>query len=270
MEENKASAAHIQPMQLTGESRFQFECGKDLSCFTQCCRGLDLVLTPYDIIRLKHRLGLDSEQFLAIYTQPRLLLQTDLPVPTLKLLDDEESSCPFVRDDGCILYTDRPTACRYYPIGSATMRPQYADQSENWYFFVKEPHCKGFEVEKEWTVDEWRTDQDVVRYDEANAPWYDLVVRKRSIPHNVKFNEKAKSMFFMASYNMDQFRRFVFESSFLNLFDLDKERIGKVREDDVALLHLGCDWIRGVMFKQGPFQPDEETAKKREAAQKSE
>ncbi len=48
----------IQPLRLGPDSRFQFRCHKDVKCFTQCCRGINIILTPYDIIGLKHRLGL--------------------------------------------------------------------------------------------------------------------------------------------------------------------------------------------------------------------
>jgi hypothetical protein len=55
----------VQP--LTND-RFRFACHKDLPCFTACCANLDLVLTPYDVIRLRTRLGLPSEDFLKKYT----------------------------------------------------------------------------------------------------------------------------------------------------------------------------------------------------------
>ena len=51
--------------------------------------------------------------------------------------------------------------------------------------------------------------------DEVNAEWTDLMVRKRSFPPNIKLTDQAKQMFFMISYNLDKFREFVFESSFL-------------------------------------------------------
>ena len=107
--------ARIEPVRLSPDSRFKFKCHKDVDCFTKCCRGINIVLTPYDIIRLKNRLSLSSEEFLAIYTEPQMLEKTDIPVVTLKLLDDEQKSCPFVRDDGCLVYEDRPSTCRYYP-----------------------------------------------------------------------------------------------------------------------------------------------------------
>ncbi len=260
--------AQIQPLQLTLDSRFNFECGPDLECFTRCCRGINIALTPYDIIRMKKRLDLDSEQFLAIYTKPELLEKTDLPVPILKMLDDEEGQednppCPFVREEGCLIYEDRPAACRYYPLGRATMRPKDGDKTEEFFFFVREPHCKGFDREKDWSVKEWRIDQGVEIHDEINAGWNELVVRKRSFPPNIKITEPAKRMFYMVCYNLDQFRRFVFESSFLTMNPLDEKTLEIIREDDVELLKIGTTWLTGVLFSQGPMKVDEETAKKR-------
>jgi hypothetical protein len=201
---------------------------------------------------LKKRLGISSEEFLAIYTEPHLLEKTDLPVITLKLLDDEEKSCPFVRDDGCIIYQDRPTSCRYYPLGVATLMHKEGADEEGFYFFINEPHCQGFEEKKEWTVSEWRQDQGVDFHDEINAEWTDLVVRKRSFPATIRLTEKAKNLFFMVSYNIDQFRRFIFESSFLSRYPVDPETVEKIRTDDIELLKFGIKWIKEILFKHPP------------------
>ncbi|PQP33992.1 zinc/iron-chelating domain-containing protein, partial [Desulfobacteraceae bacterium SEEP-SAG9] len=148
--------------------------------FTKCCRGINIILTPYDIIRLKNRLQLTSEEFLALYTEPQILEKTDLPVVTLKVLDDNEKSCLFVQEEGCIVYEDRPTTCRYYPLGVASLSHKESADGDEFYFFVHEPHCLGFEEEETWTVREWRKNQGVDIHDEINAEWTDLVVRKRS------------------------------------------------------------------------------------------
>ena len=118
--------ANIEPVRLGPDSKFQFKCHKGVKCFNQCCRDINIILTPYDIIKLKTRLGLSSEEFLALYTEPQILEKTDLPVVMLKLLDEEGSdsdrkACPFVREDGCLVYEDRPTTCRYYPLGVASL-----------------------------------------------------------------------------------------------------------------------------------------------------
>jgi Fe-S-cluster containining protein len=207
-------------------------------------------LTPYDIIQLKNRLGLSSEEFLAIYTDVQLMEKTDLPMVTLKLLDDEQQSCPFVRDDGCIVYQDRPSTCRYYPLGVGSLMHKEGADDQGFYFFVHESHCKGFEEEMEWTVGEWRQDQGVDLRDEANAEWTDLIVRKRSFPSSIRLADKAKQLFFLVSYNVDGFRQFVFDSSFLKRYPVDAETTAKIRDDDVALLKFGLDWLKGVLFQQ--------------------
>jgi hypothetical protein len=250
MDTHQNNEARINPTQLGYNSRFQFKCHPGVSCFTQCCRGISIMLTPYDIIRLKTLLGLPSDEFLAIYTEPHLLEKTDLPMVTLKQLDDGQQSCPFVRDDGCIVYPDRPTACRYYPLGVATLQHKEGADDDGFFFFVNEPHCKGFDEPCEWSVAEWRKDQAVDERDAVNAEWTDLVVRKRSFPPSIKLTEKAKQMFFMVSYNIDQFRRFVFESTFLQRIPMDDQTKAQLQSDDVALLKFGVQWLKNLLFKQ--------------------
>ena len=63
----------IPPVRLGYNSRFTFKCHPGVSCFTLCCRGINIILTPFDIIQMKNRLGLSSHEFLAIYTEPHLL-----------------------------------------------------------------------------------------------------------------------------------------------------------------------------------------------------
>lgn len=243
------SMASIDPVRLSSNTQFKFKCHPGVKCFTQCCRGINITLTPYDIIRLKNRLNLNSEQFLAIYTKPEILEKTDLPIVTLKLLDDEQQSCPFVRDDGCLVYTDRPTTCRYYPIGVASLSHKEGSDGEEFYFFVHEPHCRGFEEDTQWTVRQWREDQGVDIHDEINAEWTDLLVRKRSFPKNINLTQKAKDMFFMASYNIDKFRDFVFKSSFLQRYEVDDDTVQKIREDEIELLKFSGKWLKGIFFR---------------------
>ena len=130
---------------------------------------MNIILTPFDIVQMKNRLGLTCDQFLAIYTKPEMLARTKLPVVTLKMLDDDKKSCPFVTPEGCIIYEDRPVSCRYYPLGMAAFREQEIEPTgEDFYFMVREAHCLGFEADKEWSVSEWRKDQGVNPHDDIN------------------------------------------------------------------------------------------------------
>ncbi|NDY72566.1 YkgJ family cysteine cluster protein [Desulfobacter hydrogenophilus] len=256
--------AEILPEQLSLKSRFKFKCHKGVSCFTECCRGIDIMLTPYDILTMREKLDLDSEKFLAIFTTPHLLEKADLPVVTIKLLDDERRSCPFVQDkEGCMIYEDRPTTCRYYPLGVGSLSysgEQTDGDKDEFFFMIKEPHCKGFDEEDEWTVGEWREDQGVDLRDEVNEGWLDLMVRKKSLPASMQLSEQAKQMFFTVCYNIDKFKRFVFESSFLTRYNIPEERVAQIKDDDVKLLQFGFEWLKNTFFQTGEemFNPKDE------------
>ena len=260
--------ADIKPEKMGLHSKFRFRCHSGFHCFTKCCRGIKITLTPCDVIRLKNRVRLSSEEFLSIYTDPHLLGKTDLPMITLKLMDDDEKSCPFVRKNGCIIYQDRPTTCRYYPLGSGTLIQKKGSEDDGFYFFVNERYCHGLKEDKEWTVLQWRKDQGVDIHDEINTLWADLVVRKRSFPPDIKLIEQAKKMFFMVSYNIDKLREFVFESSFLDRYDIGKKTIQKIETNEIDLLEFGLKWLRNILFKEGAFQLKPDSAGKRKVYDK--
>ena len=239
----------IEPRKYTAESRFKFACHKGMKCYTHCCSDLNIILTPYDIILMKNRLGLTCDQFLAIYTKPEMLSRTNLPVVTLKMLDDDKKSCPFVTPDGCIIYEDRPVTCRYYPLGMASFREQEIEPAgEDFYFMVRESHCLGFHAEKEWTVKEWRKNQGAEPYDEINKGWMELMLRKKSFGFQAELSEESRAMFFMVSSNVDKLKRFIFESSFLDKYDVEKDILEHIRTDEVALLKFGFDWLQSALF----------------------
>lgn len=252
----------IEPRKYALGSRFCFSCHKGKKCYTHCCSDLNLLLTPYDIIRLKNRLGLTCDQFLAIYTKPELLARTRLPVVTLKMLDDEQKSCPFVRPDGCTIYEDRPVTCRYYPLGAAAFREQEIEPTgEDFYFMVRESHCLGFDSDREWTVKEWRADQDVEKYDEINKGWMELMLRKKSFGFQADMSEEARRMFFMVSYNVDTLRRFVLQSSLLQKYDVSDELLEQIKSDELALLKFGSDWLQSALFGSDRVKVKEQVRK---------
>jgi uncharacterized protein len=248
--------SEIPPEQLSLRSKFKFNCHKGVKCFTDCCRGIDIMLTPYDIINMRKKLELTSEEFLAAFTAPQILENAGLPVVTLKLLDDERKSCPFVDDkEGCAIYEDRPTTCRYYPLGVGALSYSGENGEKDEFFFtVKEAHCLGFDEDKEWTVAEWREDQGVDLRDEINDGWMDLIIRKKSLPPSMKLSEESRQMFFLACYNIDKFREFVFNSSFLERYVLPKEKIESIKEDDIHLLKFGFEWLKASFFQTGQEQ----------------
>jgi hypothetical protein len=79
-------------------------------------------------------------------------------------------------------------------------------------------------------------------------------VRKRSFPPNLKLVEESKKMFFLVSYNIDKFKQFVFESSFLKRYTIDPATVEKIRGDEIALLKFGLKWLKDVLYKEGSFK----------------
>lgn len=272
----------VEPKKLTLDSKIKFRCHPGVSCFTACCGGIKIVLTPYDILCLSRRLELEPSEFVQRYTEPTWLEKTDMPGVLLKMREDDDR-CPFVTPEGCTVYTDRPSACRYYPVGMADFHEggsRDAEGNENlaaedkFFFLVREPHCKGFEEDKEWTVREWRADQGVDVRDEMNKGWLRLVMRRKSFGHQASLSEQAKRMFFMASTDLHTFRRFIFESSFLETYELDPQLIEDIKTDDVALMLFSFEYLAATLFgaKQMPIRPEKlkekvEQLKKRQSEQ---
>ncbi len=240
----------IMPHKLTLDSILKFRCHPGVSCFTACCGNINIILTPYDILRIRRVLNLPAAEFLLRFTTPVYLEKTDLP--GVKLMLDEEGRCPFVSAEGCSIYAYRPTTCRYYPIGVGALSYSGEKKEKDEFFFtVKEAHCFGFEEDKEWTVAEWRQDQGIDLRDEVNEGWMDLMVRKKSLPPSMKLSEESKKIFFMVCYNIDKFRDFVFHSSFLDRYEIAADRLEEIRADDVKLLQFGFEWLKAAFFHAG-------------------
>jgi Fe-S-cluster containining protein len=240
----------VVPVKLTGKSKFKFRCHPGVRCFTACCSNINIVLPPYDLLRLRRRLGMTAQEFIDKYCSVEILAKTLLPVVTLKMSDDEKRSCPFVTAQGCTVYADRPNTCRYYPVGMVTLRKKDSETGKDeFYFMVKEDHCKGFEEDKEWTIDEWRQDQETVLYDDMNRGWMEILIKKKSFGEH-EFPEMKNKMFFMITSDLDYFRLFVFESSFLDTYDIPAEQLEKIKTDDVELLKLSYDFLKSALFAE--------------------
>ena len=236
------------PTLLTEESVIQFRCYKGISCFNACCKRADVTLAPYDVLRLQKRLGMSSEAFLKKHTVP---FQLDADgVPGIKLRTDEEGVCLFLDgENGCGVYEDRPTVCRYYPVALLNIREKDTYEPQQQYSLVHESHCMGHEEPREITLRDYRKEQGADEYDEYNRNWYELILKKKSGGPGVgKPNEMSLQLFFMASFNFDMLRRFVLSDNFRASYDLPEETYAEVAENDVALMKLGNRLMRQALF----------------------
>jgi Fe-S-cluster containining protein len=255
------SMKDVEPTQLSLKSTFRFRCHKEIKCFTKCCSNINILLTPYDVVRMKKRLKLSSEEFLEKHTYMEVDDKSKQPLVRLRMLDGDDKKCPFVTSEGCTIYTDRPANCRYYPIGQGTLRKEgeKGPVNEEFYFLIREPHCLGYEEDKEWTIESWRIDQEVDLYDEINREWKEIQLRRNPLLKELDSNKQAQ--IYTASYDMDRFRRFVFESRFLEVFDIDKEQVEKIKTDEIALMKLGFKYIKYLLLLEETLKVKKEHLK---------
>lgn len=247
-------ASPVQPTRLGLDDNIQFQCHKGIACFNECCQNIDIQLTPYDVIRLKQRLGMTSREFLDEYTWPFEMDHHGMPGVKLKPVD-KGTACRFLTEDGCSVYEDRPAACRYYALGHMTMREQGSTAPADVYFMVKEDHCLGHNEPRTVTVRDYRREQGIVEYDALTAHWRRLVLKKRSAGPTVgKPSPRSFQLWFLASYDIDGFRKFVFSPSFGEVFILSNEEKANLAKDDVALMEFAARFLDQVMF--GVFSID--------------
>jgi Fe-S-cluster containining protein len=229
------------------DSRFCFRCHKGVPCFNECCRDINIFLTPYDIIRLKNNLGMNSEEFIKKYTITPFDQNLKYPILLLKMNDDEKKSCPFVGEEGCTVYSDRPWACRMYPLGLASPKENHQTEKDDFYFLLKEEVCKGFAEDNELSVKEWIEDQEIELYDRIGRGFKEITLHSY-FQEEKDLSPQKMEMFFMVCYNIDKFREFVFKSTFLDKFEIDEKLREEIKKDDVALLEFGYDWLKFALF----------------------
>jgi len=240
----------VVPAQLSGEAVIQFRCHKGIDCFNACCMNIDIMLTPYDIIRLKRRLGISSTEFLRLYTEPFEFGRDSVAGVKYKPKEGT-NACQFVTDEGCSVYEDRPTACRYYPVGLLSTRRQDENFDRAAYALVKEDHCHGHFEDRRLTIDEYRKEQGLEEYDEKGRLWRQQILKVKSAgPYIGKMSMTSRKFFFMASYDVDRFREFVKSEGFSTTYDVDPDTMARLLTDDIALMEFGDRMIRQIMYAE--------------------
>jgi len=251
MQDEKFDIPHTSPVVpelLNNDSKISFRCYPGISCFNACCKQADITLTPYDILRMKEHLGLTTTEILAKYTVPYQMDGHGMPGIKLRT-QNEQPICLFMVDEGCGIYKNRPSACRYYPVGLLPLRHTGASQEEHHYCIVQEDHCKGHDEDNQLTIGQYRNEQGVEEYDKMNREWYQIILKKRSVGPSIgKPPEMTFQLFFMASYDIDRFRRFVSSEGFKNTYTLEESTYKSFEDNDVALMKFGFQLMKQVFF----------------------
>lgn len=258
------SGSPVVPQMCDGSKSIQFQCRKGIACWNACCSNIDISLTPYDILRLKQRLGITSNDFLLHYTLPYEMEQNGIAGVKLRPVENG-TACRFMTPEGCSVYDDRPTACRYYPVALLSMRKQDEYTDTQSYALVKEEHCLGHNEPRSITIDAYRKEQGLEKYDELARGWRQLILKKKSSGPSVgKPSKRSLQLYFMVCYDLDTFRSFVTSEGFNELYDLPADETKEILADDTALMLFGFRFLRQVLFGENSIALKKAAAEKRQ------
>ena len=95
------------------------------------------------------------------------------------------------------------------------------------------------------TPDSWARDQERDAYNKWMIKWMEIKRLFQTDPWGVEGPEGQKAkMAFMATYNIDSFRDFILNSSFLKRYQLKTTIKNRIKKNDEELLKLGFAWVR--------------------------
>lgn len=227
---------------------FCFHCHPGVSCFLSCCRNVDLLLFPYDIILLKQHLQLHSFDFLHKYVQISEGSHAYFPGLKLKLTDDERHSCPFLGEKGCTVYRYRPSACRTYPLERGVEYNKQKKQLKFHYFMTHHEYCKGHAEDRVFTLRQWERDQMLYEHNLYNDLWAELDAFFSTNPWAGEGKAGPyQQLAFMVCYNIDGFRSYLQEHNILQRFKLNKNMRQQIEKSDEQLLRFGFTWLEYIL-----------------------
>jgi len=231
-----------------GKAPFHFHCHPEVPCFLTCCRNVNLLLYPYDILLLKQHLGVKSSEILERYTQICEGSHPYFPGLKLKLLTDEKASCPFLSESGCSVYANRPTACRTYPLERGLESTGTGGPLRIHHFLTHHPYCKGHFEARTYTVKQWERDQDLHQCNLINDMWAELDAFFASNPWAGEGKAGPyQRLAFMTCYDIDGFRAYMQQHNILSQFALSKNDRRRIERDDEGLLQFGFQWLEFIL-----------------------
>jgi Fe-S-cluster containining protein len=229
---------HAHP--LGSESLFQFACHKGVGCFTECCRLLELALTPYDVLRLRKSTQLGSGEFLDRYV---IVEQEDgeaFPRLYLTMIDDGRGSCPFVSPQGCTVYDHRPGACRAYPVGRAVVRRESGAIEEH-FVLVREEHCQGFSEAAAQSAEQYCAAQGLAEYNTFND-LFGTLLQHEKIRQGWVSSPAGRELFLTALYDLDRMRTLLRNGEFSDVTPIVAQNLTTKSDEDLLLFAI--PWLK--------------------------
>ncbi len=233
---------------------FTFSCHEGVGCFTKCCKNVDMYLFPYDVLRLKNALKIDSADFLQKYTRIVTGQNPYFPSLMIKLTDDK--CCPFLIESGCSTYKNRPSSCRTYPLERAVDRNPEQGQPSEFYFLTNHDYCLGHQEDQEFTVVEWVRNQNVNQFNMMNDLWGEVDTLFATNPWKGEgIGGEKQRLAFMVCYDIDEFRRFIEHHDLLKSYKLNKDQRKRIGTEDEELLKFGFEWLKLLFSGKSALVP---------------
>jgi hypothetical protein len=160
-------------------------------------------------------------------------------------MNESDKRCPFVSPQGCSVYEHRPWPCRMFPLD--------VNDDGTFSLITGAEKCRGFEQNVGQRVSDWLIEQGVPVYDEMNNLLGQITSPLRAQQPDID-NAQVLKMVFMSLYNLDKFRNFIFSSTFLDRFEIEKTQIEKIKRSDIELYKFSIKWIKFGIFGEKLFQ----------------
>ena len=58
----------VLPEMFDGSKVIRFRCHKAIACFNKCCENIDILLTPWDVVRMARHFGIATREAIDRYT----------------------------------------------------------------------------------------------------------------------------------------------------------------------------------------------------------
>ncbi len=231
---------------LTLDDVFEFSCYPGISCFNLCCFDVNLVLSPYDFLRLRQNLALSPQEFIDRFCELHIGDVTQMPVVSVRM-NTHDFACPFLRKDGCSVYQDRPSSCRTYPLARFTMLDEKGEKIEI-YRIIRETHCKGHFEKRPISVRDWIKEQGLEPYYQFNDLFGEILLARKQMA-DTPLSADDLDAIYIACYELERFRKRVQGEDFLK-FGFSEREIEEALKDDTALLRLGLSWLKRTVFRE--------------------
>ena len=166
-----------------------------------------------------------------------------IPLVILKM-NETDKKCSLVSDEGCTVYSDRPWPCRMFPL-DLNEDGTYSLISDN-------SRCLGLNEDNIRKISDWLEEQGIKPYEEMNEFLSSLTIQLQSHQLDVT-NPKIQQMIMMALYNIDKFREFVFNSTFLDRLEVEEDILDKITDSDHDLLKFAYEWLKFGLFGKKVF-----------------